>query len=77
MMTYKDRAFCSEKTCVNKNCSRIITDEVWVKAKEWWGGGDAPILQAPFKDTAECEGYTPQDVGGSNITPYQGAEDAE
>lgn len=77
MLTYKDRAFCSEKTCANKNYPRIITDEVWENAKQWWGGEDAQILQAHFRDTPECEGYIPKDVWDGNITPYLGAEYAK
>jgi hypothetical protein len=39
--------FCNAE-CDNKDCHRMLTDEVWAKAAKWWGSDDAPVAVADF-----------------------------
>ena len=42
MLVYRDRRFCSAYgvICGNSQCDRALTDDVWRRAKEWWGSDE-------------------------------------
>ena len=50
MMCFMDMTFCTAK-CVNKECTRKLTDKVMDDAKKWWGKEGAPIAISDFSDT--------------------------
>jgi len=45
MIGYRDMTFCTlYATCADR-CDRALTEEVWDRAEEWWGGKGAPVVQ--------------------------------
>lgn len=52
MLSYRDTTFCEDsKICKNAtNCHRNFTASDAIAAVKWWGGCDAPIAFASFKD---------------------------
>ena len=65
MISYKDKSFCSERNCINPNCSLLLTREDANNAKVWWNKEeedikkwtDAPIAFSNYRDTEYCPGY--------------------
>lgn len=45
MIAYKDKTWCTEKTCISfgNGCSRALTEEVKKDAEKWWGKPGAPV----------------------------------
>jgi hypothetical protein len=58
MIGFRDRNYCINKECQNAaGCDRYLNDDVKFAAKVWWGGKDAPIAMADFKN--HCDKYKP------------------
>lgn len=47
MMCFRDRTYCSPKTCTGK-CGREFTDKDHKDAVKWWDGEDYPLAIADF-----------------------------
>lgn len=58
MICFRDMTFCGDTAkCKNEACPRRLTDQVWIDAREWWGGDHAPVSVAPFSST--CTQFQP------------------
>ena len=64
MLCYKDKSWCTEQHCQNKECTVNITDKVHKDAIAWWNKGEElkdytepPFSVQPMKDTESCIGY--------------------
>jgi len=55
MICYRDRTFCSETSCDNKECPYLFTDEDKEKAEKWWEGSAYPVALSKLRHS-EC-GY--------------------
>jgi len=58
MICFRDMTFCGSD-CINSSCSRHFGDTQIQEAREWWGGGGAPIASADF--SKDCEEYMRDD----------------
>lgn len=55
MICYKDRTFCTKRTCKHwDTCDRALTEEVQRKADEWWNAGPCGAPIATFTGTPKC-----------------------
>lgn len=59
MMCYLDMTFC-EAACENFACRRKFTDADRDKARQWWGGDNAPVAFSDF--SPKCIDYQPAQV---------------
>ena len=53
MMCFRDITHCSAygTTCGNSRCHRALTDDVWRRARIWWGGDDVPVMVDDYSET--------------------------
>lgn len=65
MPHYRDMAFC-DSDCVNRQCSRNLTEKVQEEAIRWWGGNSAPVAVIDFSST--CASYTPEEPNNGQTT---------
>lgn len=63
MISYKDMTFCTAM-CGNHLCNRMMTVQVELDARKWWGSEDAPIAMADF--SKECRDFMPLELESSN-----------
>ena len=58
MLCYLDRRFCSQP-CANAACIRNLNDDVFARARAWWGTEGEPPIDFADMRTDEC-GFEPK-----------------
>jgi hypothetical protein len=59
VICYQDRTFCNA-ACGTTGCDRRLTDDVWTRARKWWGTYDAPVAISNMR--ASCLEFTPTET---------------